>query len=494
MRFSHAGSAVKTPVIAWFRRNLRLTDNEPLRVALATGQPLVAVYVHDPAHPVGGASAWWLHHSLAGLDRALRGLGGSLIIRRGDSASELCELVARTGADHVTYARRYEPFARREEDALRAQLPEHVSVTGCDDGVLSPPHRVMTRTGTRYKVFTPYWKAAVALGEPPLPQPAPAAIAFAEVDHSLHVDELRLLPTAPDWSQGLQATWHPGEDGALTQLDVAAAGAHAYASQRDRPDLDVTSRLSPHLHFGEVSPRQAWHALRSVASNSSGSQGAEALIRQLYWREFSTYLLFHFPRLPEEPLRPEFEHFPWTNDSTALEAWQTGTTGYPLIDAGMRQLWQTGWMHNRVRMIAASFLVKNLMIDWQTGADWFLDTLVDADLANNSAGWQWVAGCGTDAAPYFRIFNPILQSAKFDPEGNYIRRFVPELSELPTGTIHEPWKADGMTLEPANMRIGVDYPAPIVDLGDSRKRALEAYRHVRGMLQSGPDRPGSSAG
>ena len=485
---------MKSPVIVWFRRNLRLTDNTPLLQAVDTGRPVVAVYIHDPRHPSGGASAWWLHHSLSSLDRSLERLGGALVIRRGDAATELNGIIAETGACRVYFCRRYEPFARDDERLLDDSVESHVELHACDDALLSPPGTITTQSGTPYKVFTPYWKAAVERGDPPAPKPAPHAMSFTAVVESLRVDDLRLLPVAPDWSQGLRNTWRPGENGALQQLETAADNAHLYASQRDRPDLDTTSRLSPFLHFGELSPRQVWHALQAEAAQASSSSGAGALLRQLYWREFSAYLLFHFPRLPDEPLRPEFEHFPWTNDADAREAWQRGATGYPLIDAGMRQLWQTGWMHNRVRMIVASFLVKNLMIDWQTGADWFLDTLVDADLANNSAGWQWVAGCGTDAAPYFRIFNPVLQSAKFEPDGNYIRRWVPELADLPTANIHEPWKADGMTQQLAKVRIGVDYPEPIVDLADTRQRALDAYQLVRGLLQSRTDRPGSSVG
>ncbi len=482
------------PAIVWFRRNLRLTDNTPLIAAAESGRPIIAVYVHDPGHPLGGASAWWLHHSLSSLDRSLQHLGGSLVVACGDAASAIGRIVAETGASEVFFSHRYESFSRDEEDLLEQNLANDIELHGFDDALLTPPNAIATRGGTPFKVFTPYWKSAVERGDPAPPRPAPRKMIFAAVAGSLRIDDLRLLPVAPDWSDGLRNTWQPGENGALNQLDAAVDNAHLYAAQRDRPDLDITSRLSPFLHFGELSPRQAWHALRSEASKSTSSKGSEALIRQLYWREFSSYLLFHFPRLPEEPLRPEFEHFPWTNDTGAKEAWQRGATGYPLIDAGMRQLWQTGWMHNRVRMIVASFLVKNLMIDWQTGADWFLDTLVDADLANNSAGWQWVAGCGTDAAPYFRIFNPVLQSAKFDPDGNYIRRWVPELADLPTANIHEPWKADGMTQQLAKVRIGVDYPQPIVNLADTRQRALDAYQLVRGLLQSRTDRPGSSVG
>ncbi len=283
----------------------------------------------------------------------------------------------------------------------------------------------------------------------------------------------------------------PGEQAALERLDEIDAVAISYADQRDRPDLDTTSRLSPHLHFGELSARQVWHALRQAAVHAEIATGAEAMLRQLYWRDFSAYLLFHFQGLPDTPLRPEFEHFPWSDNAQQLAAWQRSETGYPIVDAGMRQLWETGWMHNRVRMIAASFLVKDLLIPWQVGADWFLDTLVDADLANNSASWQWVAGCGTDAAPYFRIFNPITQGKKFDPDGDYVRRWVPELAALPNEHIHEPWLAPPVIQRASGVSIGKDYPEPLVDHGEARKAALDAYQLVRAIKGDGGAGSGS---
>lgn len=442
------------PVLFWFRRDLRLRDNAPLAAAVATGRPIIPVYISD-RQDQGGASRWWLHHSLASLDNLLGKLGGKLVIRQGEPAKVLHQLVGETGATVIYFTRRYEPEARRQEQLLESQLSDTVDIEPYDDSLLNHPSTVTTKSGTPFKVFTPFWRAATALGEPPRPDAVPTDIEFA--DHSAppgQLAELTLLPTSPDWSGGLRETWTPGEDGALNRLDALEKPVQHYAEQRDRPDLDSTSRLSPHLHFGEISVRQAWHAIRATQAHSDGHAGAEALLRQLYWRDFSAYLLFHFPELPHTPLRREFEAFPWSDDEEHLLAWQQGRTGYPIVDAGMRQLWATGWMHNRVRMIVASFLIKDLLIPWQRGADWFLDTLVDADLANNSAGWQWVAGCGTDAAPYFRIFNPTLQGEKFDPDGDYVRRWIPEI--------------DG------------DYPTPIVDHRHARDRALAAYRQIRG--------------
>ncbi|NNC77801.1 MAG: deoxyribodipyrimidine photo-lyase [Woeseiaceae bacterium] len=468
---------LKSPAIVWFRHNLRIRDNAALIAAAESGSPIIAVFIHQDA---GGASNWWLHHSLVALDKALADLGGSLHILNGPAHKLLAKIARDAKAGSIFFQRQYEPKSRKDERRLKKALDDDLDIHGFHDSLLNLPGSVMTKSGTPYKIFTPYWNASVRLGEPEVPKPAPSKLAFADVNfRSMSIDDLKLLPSSPDWSGGLQDAWRPGEPGAHDQLDVATNIAADYDEKRDRPDLDATSRLSPYLHFGELSARQVWHSIKSASTRAAASTGVEALLRQLFWRDFSAYLLYHFPDLPSKPLRPEFEHFPWSNDQQLLEAWQRGQTGIPLVDAGMRQLWATGWMHNRVRMIVASFLVKNLMIDWQTGADWFLDTLVDADLANNSAGWQWVAGCGTDAAPYFRIFNPVLQSAKFDPDGNYIRRWVPELSEMPTKHIHEPWKADNEIQEAANVVDGRDYPMPIVDLGQTRQAALDAYKMIK---------------
>ena len=450
------------PVILWFRRNLRLLDNAALIAAAESGRPVIPLYILDE-QDVGGASRWWLHHSLTCLADQLRGRGGSLTLLKGSPEKVLRQLCDDTGADMLCYARRYEPISRRQEQEIEAALDDKVDIRAFDDGLLHGPDAVMTQSGTPFRVFTPFWKAASGLGEPELPEAVPASLNFlADKPDSLALDAFELLPTHPDWAEKLHDTWIPGETAGLDRLDELEPIAEGYDKTRDRPDLDATTRLSPHLHFGEVSVRQVWHAVQQLQHQLLSSAGSAAILRQLYWREFSTYLLFHFPTLPDKPLREEFEFFAWSDDNSRLRARQRGETGYPIVDAGMRQLWQTGWMHNRVRMIAASFLVKDLLIPWQEGAAWFMDTLVDADLANNSASWQWVAGSGTDAAPFFRIFNPTLQQKKFDPHDRYVRRWIPELGDNRSG----------------------DYPEPIVDHASARQEALDAYSAIKGMRAS----------
>ena len=447
------------PVILWFRRNLRLADNAALLAAVETGQPIVPLYIAD-GQDKGTASRWWLHHSLKTLDSSLEELGAELVLRSGPPHVVLDELSKETGATAVFFARRYEPESRRQQDDVADTLGSRLDLHCYDDSLLHVPETVSTQAGNPYRVFTPFWNAARSLGEPDVPSPAPSALTvFDPLPTSLSVDDLELLTDAVDRYHGYAEAWNPGEPGGLERIDDLESLLGDYVTSRDRPDQDATSRLSPHLCFGEVSVRQVWHATRQARGSAASASGGEALLRQLYWRDFSSYLLFHFPDLPHKPLRTEFENFPWSVDESQLRAWQEGMTGYPVVDAGMRQLRETGWMHNRVRMIAASFLVKDLLVPWQVGADWFLDQLVDADLANNSASWQWVAGCGTDAAPYFRVFNPILQGKKFDPQGSYVRRWVPEVSESA-------------------------YPAPIVDHGEARRRALDAYDSIKGMRTS----------
>jgi len=472
------------PVLLWFRRNLRLRDNAPLIAASDSGRPVIPVYIH-PEDDAGSAGRWWLHHSLAGLDEGLRRYGSQLFILRGETAAVLAVLAAETGAGAIFFSRRYEPASRAEEQAVEDALGDALDVHAFDDSLLSHPDVLKTQSGKPYKVFTPFWKAATALGDPPPPQPAPSTLEFGgPVSDSLPLDDLGLLPTAPDWAGGLRDAWDPGEAGALRRLDALDPVVRRYGEYRDWPGTDSTSRLSPHLHFGEVSVRQVWHAVRGMEARLRATKGAEMLLRQLYWRDFSAYLLYHFPTLPDLPLRSEFDRFPWSDDERALRAWQKGLTGFPIVDAGMRELWATGWMHNRVRMITASFLVKDLMIPWQRGADWFLDTLVDADLANNSASWQWVAGCGTDAAPYFRIFNPVLQGQKFDPQGAYVRRWVPELAGLPDHHIHDAWNAPAQALSAAGVVLGEQYPEPVVEHAAARDAALAAYQAIRGSRSS----------
>ena len=472
--------------IVWLRRDLRLADNPALHLALVRGERPVPLYVHSPGEegpwPSGAASRWWLHHSLTSLDRQFRILGGGLILARGDSLSVLRAAAQAAGAEAVYWNRLYDPACVARDSRIKQALRgEGLRCESLKANVLFEPWELATGAREPYRVFTAFWrKAAAQLGQEP-PLPAPTALPpLPEGPQSLCPDALGLLPRIP-WDDGLAATWDPGAPAALARLetfvDQAVAG---YAQDRDRPCVIGTSRLSPHLHLGEVSPRQVIQALADrVPDGLAGA--AEPFVREIGWREFAHHLLYHFPRTPEEPLDSRFSTFPWRTDGAdaLLAAWQRGQTGIPLVDAGMRELWHTGWMHNRVRMIVASLLTKNLLIPWQEGARWFWDTLVDADLANNTLGWQWTAGCGADAAPYFRIFNPVLQGQRFDPSGGYVARWVPEIASLPAAHIHAPWDAPANVLAAAGIALGRDYPAPIVDLQASRARALERFERIK---------------
>ena len=475
-------------VIVWFRQDLRLRDNPALTAACETGAPILPVYILDEAGegrwPGGAASRWWLHHSLASLDADLRERGSRLLLARGDSAVVLEKLRVQTGARAVYWNRRYEPAIIARDKVIKARLPAAgVDARSFNSALLFEPHAIRNKSGGPFQVFTPFWRHCLALPvEGPVKLPPGKFPAPAKWPATLELAELDLRPRIK-WDEGLAAAWRPGETAALKRLKQFTAGAmEAYADQRNFPETDGTSALSPHLHFGEIGPRQIWAAVRKLSQDSGvfpAHRGGQVFLSEVGWREFACHLLYHFPRTPEEPLRKEFSAFPWVKDPAALRAWQKGRTGYPLVDAGMRQLWQTGWMHNRVRMIVASFLVKHLRISWQAGAAWFWDTLVDADLASNTLGWQWAAGCGADAAPYFRIFNPILQGGKFDPEGSYVRRWVPELARLPAEFIHQPWAAPLHVLAEAGVTLGADYPQPIVDHGEARAAALAALQTIR---------------
>lgn len=466
------------PTLLWLRHDLRLADNPALSHACATGGPVIPVYIWSPTEegdwPPGAATRWWLHHSLASLSSSLADKGSRLIVRRGPALETLLTLARDTGATSVVWNRRYEPASIARDTRIKSALksdglvPESFSAS-----LLFEPTDIRNKAGTPFKVFTPFWKHCLSLGTPTPPQPAPARIPAPEHwPASLGFEALNLLPTIP-WDTGFRAEWTPGEAGAEQVLDdFLPERMPVYNAERDRPDRPGTSRLSPHLHFGELSPRQIWDR-----ANARGAS-ASPYLRQLVWREFAHHLLYHFPDTPTAPLRTEFEHFPWEDDPAGLRAWQRGRTGYPIVDAGMRQLWHTGWMHNRVRMIVGSFLVKDLLISWRRGAEWFWDTLVDANLANNTLGWQWIGGCGADAAPYFRIFNPVLQGEKFDPEGAYVRRWCPELSRLPNNLIHQPWNASPSELRAAEVRLGDTYPAPVVDHKEARDRAMTALARM----------------
>ncbi len=466
------------PAIVWFRDDLRLADHAALHAAIESGRPLVPVFVLDAgsAEPwaLGGASRWWLHHSLASLAASLQARGSHLILRRGDAQASITEIAAETGAAAVFTGGSADPWARRVDQAVAEAFGG--TLHRMRTTTLFHPDSVRTKSGGAYSVYTPFANACRALGGPKPPLPAPKQIRTAAAPRSDRLDDWGLLPVRPDWAAGLRDTWTPGEAGAMERAgDFLAHGLPGYAAARDRPAGDGTSMLSPHLHFGEISAGQLWH----LAHQRPGSQSRDIFIRELLWREFCANLLWHNPDLPRAPLKPEFGKMPWRDDKPALSAWQQGQTGIPIVDAGMRQLWQIGWMHNRVRMIVASFLIKHLMIPWQDGEVWFWDTLVDADLANNAGNWQWVAGCGADAAPYFRIFNPVLQGRKFDLHGDYVRHFVPELSRMDPRHIHAPWEAPAGALAAAGVVLGESYPHPIVDLAEGRTRALDAYAKIR---------------
>ncbi|MGE0715940.1 MAG: deoxyribodipyrimidine photo-lyase [Alphaproteobacteria bacterium] len=475
------------PVIAWFERDLRLADQPMLSAAVASGRPVLPVFILDDVTPArwkpGAAARWWLHHSLSALAADLARIGLPLVLRRGDGAEEIARLVEESGAGAVLWSRRYEPALRLRDTALKAALRARgTDARSFAGALLREPWEVQTTAGNPYRVFTPFWRALQAMGAPSAALPAPqAARAPARSPPGDNLEAWDLVPRAPDWAGGLRDLWTPGESGAQARLSAFLdEGLAGYRRDRDRPDRPGTSMLSPHLHLGEVSPRAVWHAVAARIADSPAAAGdGEAYLRELGWREFSAHLLFAEPDLPLVPLRPEFSDFPWRPTDAHVRAWRCGATGFPIVDAGMRQLWATGWMHNRVRMVVASFLVKDLATPWQDGEAWFWDTLVDADLANNAASWQWVAGCGADAAPFFRIFNPVLQGEKFDPDGAYVRRWVPELARLPARYLHAPWKAPAAALAEAGVRLGESYARPIVDHATARRRALEAFASLR---------------
>lgn len=459
--------------ILWFRNDLRLSDNPALTAALGLGHAVVPVYVlddeTDEVRSLGAASRWWLHQSLEALDAALRGIGSRLILRRGPAETVISRLAAECGADAIFWNRKYDGGSRERDARLKKACSERgVSAASFNANLLYEPWEVKTSSGKPFKVFTAFWQACRSLPFPGSPLPAPKRLsAPKDWPASDPLGFWHLLPSALDWAGGLREAWVPGEASALSRLVRFAENAlPQYHKTRDLPAIEGTSRLSPHLAFGEVSPRQVWQAATALGP----SAGTEKFLAELGWREFAYNLLFHNGDLARRNFRPDFDAFPWAEpDKNTLEAWRRGRTGYPIVDAGMRELWTTGWMHNRVRMIVASFLTKHLLMDWRIGERWFWDTLVDADPANNAIGWQWVAGSGPDAAPYFRVFNPVLQGERVDPQGDYVRRWVPELADLPADIIHRPWTAA--------LSSAAGYPARIVDHAAARNRALAAFRN-----------------
>lgn len=450
--------------IVWFRQDLRLHDNPALHAAIKSELPLIFLYIYDNSKKnkwaCGGAQQWWLHHSLAALENDLKKHGAKLVLHSGEPLEILKKIVSETDAKALFYNRCYEPYAIARDTEIKKDLG--ITVNSYNGALLVEPWEMKTKQGGYFKVYTPFWKqfrqqVQVA---PPLMKPRDWKN-YAKSLKSDNLDAWGLLPTQPNWAKQFEKYHHPGEVGAHQRLETFLEGvAKNYASDRDFPALNATSNLSAHLHFGEISPRQIWHA---------AFPHHEKFLSEVVWREFAHQLLFHFPQLPEQNFQDKFNQFPWSRSEKNLARWQQGETGYPIVDAGMRQLWQTGIMHNRVRMIVGSFLTKDLLLHWHHGQAWFWDTLVDADLANNAFGWQWIAGSGADAAPYFRVFNPTTQAQKFDADGEYIKQWVPELAKVPSKFIHTPWEVADK----------INYPPPMVDHDEARKRALAGYEKIR---------------
>lgn len=477
--------------IVWFRQDLRLADHPALCFAAERGA-VVPVFLWSPDEegewPAGGARQWWLHHALGALATSLEKLGSRLVLRQGQALQTLTQLARETGADTVVWHRRYEPAAiERDKQVKRGLAEAGVDAHSFNGHLLFEPWELQTQQGKPYQVFTPFHRAMQQLPAPDSPLDAPTKLQPPDPWPRSEAREALALMPKIKWYAGLAESWTPGERGGAEQLRRFTDDPIAdYLDDRDTPADRGTSRLSPYLHHGEVSARQAYHAALKRTHGNAGDalkRNAHGYLRQLAWRDFGYHLLYHFPKTPDHPLREKYADFPWIDmrkGRHTLDAWQRGQTGYPIVDAGMRELWHTGWMHNRVRMVVASFLVKHLLIDWREGAKWFWDTLVDSDLANNTLGWQWAGGCGADAAPYFRIFNPMLQGEKFDKQGRYVRKWCPELNDVPDKFLHKPWDAPPMTLQQAGVTLGENYPEPIVDHKEARERALDALSQISG--------------
>lgn len=473
-----------TKSIVWFRQDLRINDNPALKGACDNGE-IIPVYIFDEDIPdkaeMGGACKWWLHYALRDLASSFN---NQLLVKSGNAQSILRDLAEQYGASHIVWSRMYEPWARKRDGDIKSHFKDSAVIAKSVNGsLLWEPWEVLKKDETPYKVYTPYYRnGCLSKPDPRYPLPRPELNIVASVPHNAQkeIDRLQLLPSE-NWGEGIEKSWTVSEKAAGSKLHWFINNAITeYSDQRNIPAVRGTSQLSPYLHFGQISPNQVWYAVKDAFNGNVSGQGVDTYLSEIAWREFSYYLLYHFNDMQKLNFNSKFDNFPWRTSAKDLTAWQKGQTGIPIVDAGMRELWQTGYMHNRVRMIVGSFLVKNLLIDWREGERWFWDCLVDADTASNSAGWQWVAGSGADASPYFRIFNPILQGEKFDKEGEYVKTYCPELSKMPKKFMHKPWEAPKDVLQHANVILGENYPQAIVELKPSRQRALDAFAQIKG--------------
>ena len=471
--------------VMWFRQDLRLADNPALTNALEDGKTL-PIFIFDDfnskEHVNGAASKWWLHHSLSKLNKSLK---NKLCFFIGNPIDILDEIHKQFEISNIFWSRCYEPWRIKRDKKIKKHFnDQNVNVNTFNGSLLWEPWNIAKKDGTPYKVFTPYYRKGCLNSEKPrMPLPIPDLSNLTSIDdHNLKIEDLDLMPKQ-NWHKKMTSLWSPGEEGALSKIDeFIINGLNDYKEGRNFPFKKNVSQLSPHLHFGEVSPNQVWYRAKTKEGKLGIKKDLDHFLSELGWREFSFNLLYHFPFLPKENLQKKFDNFPWDNDKDKLKKWQKGLTGYPIVDAGMQELWQTGYMHNRLRMVVGSFLVKNLLLHWHHGERWFWDCLIDADLASNSAGWQWIAGSGADAAPYFRIFNPITQGQKFDPDGKYTRKYLPVLNDMPDKFLFNPWEAPEDVLRSAGVKLGENYPLPIVEIGSSRQKALEAFATTKTLI------------
>ncbi len=471
--------------VMWFRQDLRLADNPALTKALEDGKTLPIFILDDfnsKEHVNGAASKWWLHHSLIKLNKSLK---NKLCFFRGNPIDILDEINKQFEISNIFWSRCYEPWRIKRDKKIKKYFNDQsVNVNTFNGSLLWEPWNIAKKDGTPYKVFTPYYrKGCLNSDKPRMPLQAPNLSNLISIDnHDLKIEDLELMPKH-NWYNKMISLWSPGEEGALNKIEeFISNGLNNYKEGRNFPSNHNVSQLSPHLHFGEVSPNQVWYRAKTKEGKLGIKKDLDHFLSELGWREFSFNLLYHFPFLPKENLQKKFDNFPWDNDKDKLKKWQKGLTGYPIVDAGMQELWQTGYMHNRLRMVVGSFLVKNLLLHWHHGERWFWDCLIDADLASNSAGWQWIAGSGADAAPYFRIFNPITQGQKFDPDGKYTRKYLPVLNDMPDKFLFNPWEAPEDVLRSAGVKLGENYPLPIVEIGSSRQKALEAFATTKTLI------------